>query len=98
MNFRVCADLSFCQGVFSVVDFVFACDDRQMLAEKMKQAHYERKLKFDTSFEGYKQAILNKDDKQSFEYLSEICKLYGAKLEYKSAKEILTNNTGKLQW
>lgn len=73
-------------------------ENRQMLATKMKQAHYERKLKFDTSFEGYKQAILNKDDKQSFEYLSEICKLYGAKLEYRSAKEILTNNTGKLQW
>ena len=73
-------------------------ENRQMLAAKMKQAHYERKLKFDTSFEGYKQAILNKDDKQSFEYLSEICKLYGAKLEYRSAKEILTNNTGKLQW
>lgn len=73
-------------------------ENRQILAAKMKQAHYERKLKFDTSFEGYKQAILNKDDKQSFEYLSEICKLYGAKLEYRSAKEILTNNTGKLQW
>ena len=97
MNFRVCADLSFCQGVFSVVCF-YACDDGQMLATKMKQAHYERKLNFDTSFERYKQAILNKDDKQSFEYLSEICKLYGAKLEYRSAKEILTNNTGKLQW
>ena len=72
--------------------------DREKLEARIKQTHYERKLKFDISFEGYKQAVLDKNNEQSFEYLNEICKLYGAELEYKSAKEIVQNNTGKLQW
>lgn len=72
--------------------------DREKLEARIKQTHYERKLKFDISFEGYKQAVLDKNNEQSFEYLNEICKLYGAELEYKSAKEILANSTGKLQW
>lgn len=72
--------------------------DRQKLQERIKQTHYERKLKFEISFEGYKQAVLDKSNEQSFEYLNEICKLYGATLEYKSAEEICKNNRGKLQW
>lgn len=56
-------------------------EDRKKLEAMMKQEHFERKLKFEISFESYQKALLNKDNKQGFKYLNEICKLYGGKLK-----------------
>ena len=75
--------------------------DRQLLEDKIKQTHYERVLRFDMSFNGYKEALQSKDNEKSFEYLNEICKLYGGKLQCKTlydAKRIVQRGSGVLKW
>ncbi len=75
--------------------------DRECLERKIKQTHYERVLSFDMNFEGYKEALQSKDNEKSFEYLNEICKLYGGKLKCKTlydAKRIVQNGSGVLKW
>ncbi len=75
--------------------------NRQRLEERIKQTHYERVLRFDMNFEGYKEALQSKDNEKSFEYLNEICKLYGGKLKCKTlydAKRIVQNGSGVLKW
>lgn len=76
-------------------------EDRECLEKRIKQTHYERVLKIDMSFEGYKEALQSKDSKKSFEYLNEICKLYGGKLQCKTlydARKIVQNGSGILEW
>lgn len=73
------------------------------LERLIKQTNYERKLKLDMSFDGYKKAILSKDSEQSTHYLNEICKLYGSELECKTHDDMVKilkneNRTGKLKW
>ncbi|MGX3044810.1 hypothetical protein [Helicobacter sp. T3_23-1056] len=77
--------------------------DTKRLEQLIKQTNYERKLKLDMSFEGYKKAILSKDSEQSTHYLNEICKLYGSELECKTHDDMVKilkneNRTGKLKW
>lgn len=75
--------------------------DRESLERKIKQTHYERVLRFDMSFSGYKEALQSKDNEKSFEYLNEICKLYGGKLQCKTlddAKRIVQRGSGMLKW
>lgn len=75
--------------------------DRQLLEDKIKQTHYERVLRFDMSFNGYKEAFQSKDNEKSFEYLNEICKLYGGKLQCKTlydARKIVQCGSGVLKW
>lgn len=75
--------------------------DRQLLEDKIKQTHYERVLRFDMSFNGYKEALQSKDNEKSFEYLNEICKLYGGKLQCKTlddAKRVVQRGSGVLKW
>lgn len=77
-------------------------EDRKKLEAMMKQEHFERKLKFETSFASYQKALLNKDNKQNFKYLNEICKLYGGELKKiennEELKALLEDNKGKLKW
>lgn len=75
--------------------------DREFLEKKIRQTHYERVLKFDMSFNGYKEALQSKDNEKSFEYLNEICKLYGGKLQCKTlddAKRVVQSGSGVLKW
>lgn len=75
--------------------------DRECLEKKIRQTHYERVLRFDMSFNGYKEALQSKDNEKSFEYLNEICKLYGGKLQCKTlyeAKIIVQRGSGVLKW
>lgn len=75
--------------------------DRQLLEDKIKQTHYERVLRFDMSFNDYKEALQSKDNEKSFEYLNEICKLYGGKLQCKTlydARKIVQRGSGVLKW
>lgn len=75
--------------------------DRECLERKIKQTHYERVLRFDMNFEGYKEALQSKDNEKSFEYLNEICKLYGGKLKCKTlydARKIVQRGSGVLKW
>lgn len=75
--------------------------NRQLLEDKIKQTHYERVLRFDMSFNGYKEALQSKDNEKSFEYLNEICKLYGGKLQCKTlydAKRVVQRGSGVLKW
>lgn len=75
--------------------------DREFLEKKIRQMHYERVLRFDMSFNGYKEALQSKDNEKSFEYLNEICKLYGGKLQCKTlydAKKVVQRGSGVLKW
>lgn len=75
--------------------------DRESLERKIKQTHYERVLRFDMSFNGYKEALQSKDNEKSFEYLNEICKLYGGKLQCKTlydARKVVQRGSGVLKW
>lgn len=75
--------------------------DRECLEKKLRQTHYERVLRFDMSFNGYKEALQSKDNEKSFEYLNEICKLYGGKLQCKTlydARKIVQRGIGVLKW
>lgn len=75
--------------------------DRESLERKIKQTHYGRVLRFDISFNGYKEALQSKDNEKSFEYLNEICKLYGGKLQCKTlddARKIVQRGSGVLKW
>lgn len=75
--------------------------DREFLEKKIRQTHYERVLKFDMSFNGYKEALQSKDNEKSFEYLNEICKLYGGKLQCKTlydARKVVQRGSGVLKW
>ena len=75
--------------------------DRECLERKIKQTHYERVLSFDMNFEGYKEALQSKDNEKSFEYLNEICNLYGGKLKCKTlydARKIVQRGSGVLKW
>ncbi|RDU51431.1 hypothetical protein [Helicobacter sp. MIT 01-3238] len=75
--------------------------DREFLEKKIRQTHYERVLRFDMSFNGYKEALQSKDNEKSFEYLNEICKLYGGKLQCKTlddARKIVQRGSGVLKW
>lgn len=76
-------------------------ENRKNLEERIKQTHYERVLRFDMSFNGYKEALQSKDNEKSFEYLNEICKLYGGKLQCKTlddTKRIVQRGSGVLKW
>lgn len=76
-------------------------ENRKNLEERIKQTHYERVLRFDMSFNGYKEALQSKDNEKSFEYLNEICKLYGGKLQCKTlddARKIVQRGSGVLKW
>lgn len=75
--------------------------DRECLEKKIRQTHYERVLRFDMSFNGYKEVLQSKDNEKSFEYLNEICKLYGGKLQCKTlddARKIVQRGSGVLKW
>ncbi|MGX2971649.1 hypothetical protein [Helicobacter sp. T3_23-1059] len=77
--------------------------DTKQLERLIKQTNYERKLKLDMSFDGYKKAVLSKNSKQGTHYLNEICKLYGSELECKAHDDMVKilkneNRTGKLKW
>lgn len=76
-------------------------ENRKSLEERIRQTHYERVLRFDMSFNGYKEALQSKDNEKSFEYLNEICKLYGGKLQCKTiydARKIVQRDSGVLKW
>lgn len=76
-------------------------ENRESLERKIKQTHYERVLRFDMSFNGYKEALQSKDNEKSFEYLNEICKFYGGKLQCKTlddARKIVQSGSGVLKW
>lgn len=76
-------------------------ENRKNLEERIRQTHYERVLRFDMSFNGYKEALQSKDNEKSFEYLNEICKLYGGKLQCKTLddiRKIVQRGSGVLKW
>ena len=76
-------------------------ENRKKLEERIEQTHYERVLRFDMNFEGYKEALQSKDNEKSFEYLNEICNLYGGELKCKTlydAKIIVQRGSGVLKW